>query len=383
MSTIEEENEALVRQLFEAKNTRDRESFLEVFADEFTSHFRDTQTITKEQRWEGFKPFLEIFPDGSFTLEHVAADADIVACRWRFTGSHEGGEFYGVSPTGKEITITGHAHFRFEDGQVVEKWLVQDQRQLLATLDLIPESWAAARIQRQVLEVLLRVLRHNVSNDLNAITGQAELIEGGDVPADEYAGRIQKMANQLQASAEKVRDIERAVVHHQPARPIDLAELLGTVLSEMRDAYPESQIEVELPEGNLTIGSIRDVLSMVLEEAIENAIIHTEKQEPVVEVELTSTDDELYAATLSITDNGPGIPDHELKPVERGSEDPLEHGSGVGLWAIKWGVDRLHGEVEFDRNDSNGSIVRLHLGDMESTGEFDVTKRVRGYATQG
>lgn len=58
------------------------------------------------------------------------------------------------------------------------------------------------------------------------------------------------------------------------------------------------------------------------------------------------------------------IPDHERKPIARGSEDPLDHGSGIGLWAIKWGVEQLDGEVEFTENGTPGSVVKLYLGDM-------------------
>jgi sensor histidine kinase regulating citrate/malate metabolism len=54
-----------------------------------------------------------------------------------------------------------------------------------------------------------------------------------------------------------------------------------------------------------------------------------------------------------------------LEPLFRESEDPLEHSSGIGLWAIKWGVEQLDGAIEFTENDPRGSIIQLYLPDMD------------------
>lgn len=37
----------------------------------------------------------------------------------------------------------------------------------------------------------------------------------------------------------------------------------------------------------------------------------------------------------------------------------LEHGSGLGLWLVKWGTERLGGQIEFTVEDGTTAILRL------------------------
>jgi hypothetical protein len=45
--------------------------------------------------------------------------------------------------------------------------------------------------------------------------------------------------------------------------------------------------------------------------------------------------------------------------LEALEETALEHGSGLGLWLVKWGVGALGGTVTFDTTD--GTTVTLAL----------------------
>jgi sensor histidine kinase regulating citrate/malate metabolism len=65
--------------------------------------------------------------------------------------------------------------------------------------------------------------------------------------------------------------------------------------------------------------------------------------------------------TIRIGDNGPGIPEHELQVLERGHETELRHSSGLGLWFVHWVVDASNGWITFETDDSDGSVVGLHL----------------------
>lgn len=63
--------------------------------------------------------FVEAFPDISYELHEMVAEADWVALRKTFTGTHEG-ELHGLPATGRTVEVGGHATFRFEDGLIVE-----------------------------------------------------------------------------------------------------------------------------------------------------------------------------------------------------------------------------------------------------------------------
>ncbi len=58
--------------------------------------------------------------------------------RWTMRGTHRG-EFRGVAPSGKRITVTGIGIFRFSDkGKVVESWDNFDQLGMMRQMGVIP-----------------------------------------------------------------------------------------------------------------------------------------------------------------------------------------------------------------------------------------------------
>lgn len=86
------------------------------------------------ERLEGFRT---AFPDITVTVEDVIADGDRVAFRSTMRGTHLG-EFLGISPTGREVTVGLVDIIRIEDGAFVEQWggpdLFDMVRQLGATV---------------------------------------------------------------------------------------------------------------------------------------------------------------------------------------------------------------------------------------------------------
>jgi steroid delta-isomerase-like uncharacterized protein len=59
------------------------------------------------------------FPDLHFTVEEVIAEEDKVAYRWTSRGTHHG-EYDGIAPTGKPMTVTGITILRIVDGKITE-----------------------------------------------------------------------------------------------------------------------------------------------------------------------------------------------------------------------------------------------------------------------
>ena len=59
------------------------------------------------------------FPDCHFTIEEMIAEGDKVAYRWTARGTHHG-EYEGIAPTGKAVTVTGITIIRFAEGKIVD-----------------------------------------------------------------------------------------------------------------------------------------------------------------------------------------------------------------------------------------------------------------------
>jgi signal transduction histidine kinase len=60
--------------------------------------------------------------------------------------------------------------------------------------------------------------------------------------------------------------------------------------------------------------------------------------------------------TFEIADSGPGIPEYELDVLDA-RESSLEHGSGLGLFVVNWGVSTLGGDVAFDATDDGTRVL--------------------------
>lgn len=269
----------------------------------------------------------------------------------------------GIPPTGTEVSISGNTHLRVEDGQIVEFWGKPDIFPILQSLDILPETFFEMRIDREIFRVLLRVLRHNIRNDLTVISGYAELISADDASTKEYSEFIIEKTSELRETAEKIRRIEQIVLDIEGTEAVSLTSVLSNVVEEQRNAHDGVIIGFEDPDEDFVIDSDQSLLTMLFEEAIDNAIRHSDRKQPQVNVSVLPNRADDFAATIIIADDGPGIPDHELTPIERGREEPLEHGSGIGLWAMKWGIEQLGGEISFEANDPRGTQVQFHIGE--------------------
>jgi predicted ester cyclase len=65
------------------------------------------------------------FPDLRFEINDLISDGDLVAVRWKASGTHLG-EFDDLQPTGRRVEWTGADWLRLRDGQIVEVWAFPD-----------------------------------------------------------------------------------------------------------------------------------------------------------------------------------------------------------------------------------------------------------------
>ncbi|WP_436902184.1 PAS domain S-box protein [Halovenus halobia] len=209
--------------------------------------------------------------------------------------------------------------------------------------------------RQQRLQVINRLLRHNVRNQFTLIIGEADSLAGNVAPEQERA--VQTILDHSWKTLDMIEKMKTAgdLLNERPhSQPLSVTEAIDSVVD--RFAGTDAELTVSAPE-NLEVYAIPGLIFAV-ENLIENGIEHNPSDEPVVEVTVTSDDDWV---TIEVADNGDGIPASERKVIESGTENPLEHGSGIGLWVVNWIVQRSRGDVEFGRSDLGGAAVRLIL----------------------
>ncbi|HEV2415636.1 MAG TPA: ester cyclase [Candidatus Dormibacteraeota bacterium] len=74
--------------------------------------------------------YLAGFPDLCISIDQLLAVGDKVIGVFTFTGTHHG-DLFGVTPSGRSISVRQIAIYRVEDGQVVDEWEISDQLGLM------------------------------------------------------------------------------------------------------------------------------------------------------------------------------------------------------------------------------------------------------------
>ena len=121
MSIIE--HKALIQRLYEeAFNRGDMAIVDEIFSPDF----RDNSTPSQAPGVEGVKSYIiavrEGFPDIHVTIEDMIAEADKIAVRTLWRGTHLG-TYEGIDPTGKHVIRTMIQLFSIVDGKIAQEWV--------------------------------------------------------------------------------------------------------------------------------------------------------------------------------------------------------------------------------------------------------------------
>ncbi|HEY7127792.1 MAG TPA: ester cyclase [Ktedonobacterales bacterium] len=85
------------------------------------------------------RAFRSAFPDWQTTIEELVVEEDRAAERWTGRGSHQG-EFEGIAPTGRAVTVPGVVFYRITAGKISEFRGQLDGLALLHQLGVIPDK---------------------------------------------------------------------------------------------------------------------------------------------------------------------------------------------------------------------------------------------------
>ena len=124
-----------MQESFEAFNRGDTERELAVVAPDLVLHLAGLpEPLHGRETWrQGFEMMRRAFPDLEARIDDLVSVGDRVAVRVSFRGTH-GGEFQGISATGREIHYVSHEFYRVEDGLLAEEWICSDMASLFQQL---------------------------------------------------------------------------------------------------------------------------------------------------------------------------------------------------------------------------------------------------------
>lgn len=295
----------------------------------------------------GYSP-EEMIGENAFAYVHQDDREEVIA---EFTQAVEG------SPTTPKI------QYRFRHANGSWHWVESVGNNQLANPAVegfvVNSRDITSRVEKQqelrlLKQVFSRVFRHNIRNELNVIEGYVEVIENRETDEmDTPLEHIKVSTQQLLNHTEKARLIEQ-VIESRELATIDLRSCVDSVLGQFQMEAVTFVFDTEAP----VRVTAHPKLEAVVHEVIDNAVRHAPSgHEPRVEVRIEEQDE---TVTLAIEDDSGGVGQSEIAVVAEGRESDLHHGSGVGLWLVRWIVERSNGSLTIRETDT-GTVVEIEL----------------------
>jgi PAS domain S-box-containing protein len=217
--------------------------------------------------------------------------------------------------------------------------------------ELEREHYEAELTRRSnLVNVLNRVLRHNLRNDMCVVRGRIQHLAdryGEQTHSDKATQKIDKLLN----LCEKARELERIVGEELDRQERDIVALVEDVAGRIESAFPDARIIVDADEA--VTAAVLPSFERAVEELIENAAKHGGVS-PTVTITVENVPN---AVEVRIADDGPGLSEPERAVLGCGVETPLAHGSGLGLWLTHWIVTSHDGSVDPTVTDEGTTMI--------------------------
>ena len=134
------QNKAAMRRLYEEVWNQGKFDVLdEVVSPVYVGHLPTPPSAPSGR--EGLRWLIQMyrtaFPDIHVQIDDQFAEGDKVLTRITVQGTHQG-QFMGIAPTNKKVTVGALVVTRFKDGQNVEGWAELDRLGLMQQLGVAP-----------------------------------------------------------------------------------------------------------------------------------------------------------------------------------------------------------------------------------------------------
>lgn len=214
--------------------------------------------------------------------------------------------------------------------------------------------------QRDDLDVLNQIVRHDIRNDLQIVLAALEIIEEtGDERTRTHVERALKSTREAIELTNTAKEMSEVMLRGEDEyEPIDLRTTLQEEVDHLHTAYPDTEIEIHgtIPAVDLRADAM---LSSVFRNLLTNAVQHNDTDQPYIRVTASETENRVQ---VTIEDNGPGVPDALKDEVfGKGVKGDQSRTTGLGLYLVRRLVDNYGGEVWIEDVDPTGTAVTVEL----------------------
>jgi two-component system sensor histidine kinase SenX3 len=227
--------------------------------------------------------------------------------------------------------------------------------------------------QAQRIQDVRRDFVANVSHELKTPIGALLLLSEAVLGAKDDPAAVEKFATRMQIESKRLTDLVQEIINLsrlQDSDPLSVPSELN-VQDLVNEAIDQSQVgadsrKIEISTGEIANGVVlgdRDQIIMAIQNLVENAVNYSPEGTKVT----VSSGIEDGIVTISITDQGIGIPENEKDRIfERFYRvDPARSrqsgGTGLGLSIVKHVATKHGGEVSVWSVENVGSTFSLKL----------------------
>ncbi|WP_276251539.1 PAS domain S-box protein [Haloarcula rara] len=325
------------------------------------------ETYFTDQVYEIYGVGRDHEPEPESDIQQFYHPADHDTVRDAVAGALEDGEPYDIevritAADGTEKWVRTRADPQFEDGAC------QRVRGTIQDVTDRKEREQELTRQRDTLELLDRMVRHDLRNNLQVVSGHAEaLADHVDEAGRESVEKILHNVETAVGLTRSARDLAEVMLHDSDAEgAFWLRPVLDAQIEEARATSRNASITLAGPVPDVRITG-DDLLPSVFRNLLKNAVQHNDKQVAEVVVSATERDE---MARIQIADNGPGVSDDRKAEIFGKGEMGLESdGTGIGLYLVKTLVDSYGGTIRIeDRADRNRSGSQSQADENDAEG---------------
>jgi signal transduction histidine kinase len=231
---------------------------------------------------------------------------------------------------------------------------------LARALVLLDRAAAEARASEAAMRTFLADASHELRTPVAALQATAErlLREQPARPArDAIEAQLARDSGRLGQLIDDLLNLARLDARERPHRePVDLAELTSAAVAATRSGDPNGHVQL-ITDGPVRITGDRDALLRAVRNLLDNAFAVAD----TVLVEIAHT---ANGPTVSVTDDGPGVPADQreriFEPFVRLPPSP-RGGTGLGRAIVRRTIESHGGTVTCDPSPAGGARFTLRL----------------------
>jgi signal transduction histidine kinase len=229
-----------------------------------------------------------------------------------------------------------------------------------------PDATAPAAESEADHESFGYIISHDLRAPIRVVEGFTKIVKEDygavlDKVGHDHLDRILGAAARMNSMIDALLGLSRLSSQPIARIPVDLSQIAGFVIEDLRKQQPEREVEVEIEPALITSGD-PTLLRMMLENLLGNAWKYSGNARPA-RIGLMRRNGE--AASFTVHDNGAGF---DMRFADRlfgvfqrlhsASEFP---GTGIGLASVRRIVRRHHGEIWAESEPERGARFHFSL----------------------